>query len=236
VLLKAAINGARSAAEHPALPVDLEACVRDATGCAAAGAGAIHVHPRGGDGRETLSAEVVDAVAVAVREATGLPVGVSTGSWMEPDLAARVAAVHAWSEPDFASVNLSEEGTLEVMSALVDREIDIEAGIFDVADVRRLVEGGMADDLLRVLIEPSSEVPAQALDTARAVDRALDAAGVRAPRVAHGAGAATWSVLEWAAVAGHGLRIGLEDTLVMADGSPADGNVALVEAAAGLLE
>ena len=94
----------------------------------------------------------------------------------------------------------------------------------------------MADDLLRVLIEPSSEVAAEALDTARAVDRALDAAGVRAPRVAHGAGAATWSVLEWAAAAGHGLRIGLEDTLVMADGSPADGNVALVEAAAALLD
>ena len=35
---------------------------------------------------------------------------------------------------------------------------------------------------------------------------------------------------------GHGLRIGLEDTLVMADGSPADGNVALVEAAAALLD
>ncbi|HEX5910218.1 MAG TPA: 3-keto-5-aminohexanoate cleavage protein, partial [Thermoleophilaceae bacterium] len=182
------------------------------------------------------SADVVDAVAYSMRAAADVPVGVSTGAWIEPDVLARVAAVHGWSEPDFASVNLGEDGALELMAALVDRGIGIEAGLFGVDDVERLVSGGMSEDLLRVLIEPESHVPAEALETAAAIDRALDDAGVAAPRVAHGAGAATWSVLEWAAAAGHGLRIGLEDTLVMADGSPAEGNAALVEAAAALLE
>jgi uncharacterized protein (DUF849 family) len=235
VLLKAAINGTRGASDHPAVPVDARACAEDAVACAAAGAGAIHLHPRGPDGAETLEAVVVDEVVAAVREASQLPVGVSTGAWIEPDVTARVAAVHAWSEPDFASVNLSEEGALELMAALVDRGIGIEAGIFSVDDVERLVSGGMSEDLLRVLIEPSSEVPTEALDTARAVDRALDDAGVRAPRLGHGAGVATWSVLEWATAGGHDIRIGLEDTLVMADGSEAEDNAALVGAAAALL-
>ena len=43
----------------------------------------MHLHPRGEDGRERL--DVVDAVVVQVRDACGVPVGVSTGAWIEPD-------------------------------------------------------------------------------------------------------------------------------------------------------
>jgi uncharacterized protein (DUF849 family) len=235
VLLKACLNGARAPGDHPALPLTADALAADAAACVAAGAGAVHVHPRNADGEETLAPEIVDAAAEAVRAVAEVPVGVSTGAWIEPEVGARVTMVHRFSAPDFASVNLGEDGTLEVMAALIDREIGIEAGLFTPADVDRLVTGGMAEDLLRVLIEPEEEEPAAALATAQAIDAALDDAGVRAPRLAHGAGVATWAVLEWAAARGHDIRIGLEDTLVMADGSPAADNVTLVEAAAALV-
>jgi uncharacterized protein (DUF849 family) len=235
VLLEACLNGARSPGEHPALPLDAVALASDAAACVAAGAGALHVHPRRPDGAETLDPETVDAAAEAVRTAAGAPVGVSTGAWIEPDVGARVTLVHAWSAPDFASVNLSEEGALELMAALIDRDIEIEAGIAGPSDVDRLVTGGMADDLLRVLIEPTEDQPAAALANAQAIDAALDEAGVSAPRLAHGTGVATWSVLEWAVATGHDIRVGLEDTLVMADGSPAAGNAYLVQAAATLV-
>jgi uncharacterized protein (DUF849 family) len=235
VLLKACINGARRPGEHTELPLTADASARDAIACVSAGAGAIHLHARDAAGGETLDPATIDVTVAAVRDAADVPVGVSTGAWIDPELTGRVASVHRWTEPDFASVNLSEEGALEVMAALTDRGIGIEAGIASVEDVERLVSGGMSDDLLRVLIEPVEEEPAQALATAQAVDAALEEAGVDSPRLAHGAGVATWSVLEWAAATGHDLRIGLEDTLVMADGSPAENNEALVGAAAELL-
>ncbi|MGI8749179.1 MAG: 3-keto-5-aminohexanoate cleavage protein [Thermoleophilaceae bacterium] len=235
MLLKACINGAREPGEHAALPLTAEELARDAAACVAAGAGAVHLHPRDRHGRETLDPVAVDAAVEAVRELVGAPVGVSTGAWIEPELMSRVAAVHQWSEPDFASVNLSEEGALEVMAALVDRGIEVEAGLASAEEVERLVSGGMAEGLLRVLIEPAGEDAADQLATARAIDGALDRAAVKAPRLGHGLGVATWSVLEWSAARGHDLRIGLEDTLVMADGSPAEGNAALVAAAAVLL-
>lgn len=215
--------------------MSIDECVLDATQCVDRGAAAVHVHPRDSAGRETLDPPLVDSTVVAIREAAGVPVGVSTGEWIEHDLTARTLAVHSWTEPDFASVNLSEEGALEVMAALTDRGIGIEAGLFSVADVERMVDEGMAEDLLRVLIEPESESPGEALATARAVHEALDDAGVTAPRLAHGTGVATWSVLEWAAASGLDLRVGLEDTLTMADGSEAADNPELVSAAAALL-
>lgn len=235
MLLKVCLNGARAPGVHRAVPMSIDECALDATQCVAAGAGAVHVHPRDSAGRETLDPPLVDSTVVAIREAAGVPVGVSTGAWIEPDLTARTLAVHSWTEPDFASVNISEEGALEMMAALTDRGIGIEAGLFSVEDVERLVDDGMAEDLLRVLIEPESETPGEALTAARAVHEALDQAGVTAPRLAHGAGVATWSVLEWAAATGLDLRVGLEDTLTMADGSEAADNPELVSAAAALL-
>lgn len=54
MLLKACLNGARAQAEHPAIPVTLAEIAHEARRAVDAGAGAIHVHPRGPDGRESL--------------------------------------------------------------------------------------------------------------------------------------------------------------------------------------
>ena len=115
VLLQAALNGPFGKDHHPTLPVSVQELARDGAACVAAGAQAIHLHPRDADGAERLDAQVVDAVVAAVRDACGVPVGVSTGAWIEPDLERRLELIAGWSAPDYASVNLSEDGAAETM-------------------------------------------------------------------------------------------------------------------------
>src|SRR5215218_2927092 len=133
------------------MPVSAQELARDAAACVAAGAGAIHLHPRGADGAERLDAEVVDAVVAAVRAACGMPVGVSTGAWVEPDLGRRLELVARWSAPDYTSVNLSEPGAAEVMRAVLDAGVGIEAGVSSVQDAERLAASGLGDRVTRVL-------------------------------------------------------------------------------------
>jgi uncharacterized protein (DUF849 family) len=232
-LIKACLNGNRPPDAHPALPVTPEELAADGAAAVAAGAQALHIHPRGPDGRESLAAvgEAVRAVKAAV---PGVPVGVSTGAWIEPDVEARAAAVRAWREPDFASVNLSEEGHVEVMAACVAAGVGIEAGLWRAEDVEALERCGYTDRLVRALVEPREPDVASALATAEAINAALDAAGISAPRVQHGFGPPTWEVVRQAKQRGFGWRIGLEDVLELPDGSPALSNAHLVTAALAL--
>jgi uncharacterized protein (DUF849 family) len=56
-----------------------------------------------------------------------------------------------------------------------------------------------------------------------------------AGRLLHGYGATTWAMLARAADLGFATRIGLEDTLVLPDGTEAPDNAALVAAAREIL-
>lgn len=232
-VIKACLNGNREPGAHPALAITPEQLAADGAAAVAAGAQVLHIHPRGPDGRESLGA--VDETVLAVRAAVpGVAIGVSTGAWMEPDVDARVAAVLAWREPDMASVNLSEEGHVEVMAALVEAGIGIEAGLWRVEDVQALAISGYAGRLVRVLVEPREPDVAAALATAEAIHAALDDAGIPGPRVQHGFGPPTWEVVRRAKQLGLGWRIGLEDTLTVPDGSPALSNAHLVTVALAL--
>ena len=230
VLLKACLNGPRAPGEHPALPLDAADLAGDARACVAAGAGAIHLHPRDADGRESLDASVVDPVVRLAAAACGVPVGVATGAWVEPDPERRARLVAQWREPAFASVNLSEEGADGVMRALAEAGVGIEAGVWSPEDAERLAAIRPAPALTRVLVEVMHGGP----DEARAIEEALEALGIVAPRLVHGEGEACWPVLAHAVRNGRDTRIGLEDTLVLPDGRPAPGNAALVRAVVAL--
>lgn len=231
MLLQAALNGDLTKEAHPGLPVSVEELARDAVACAAAGARAIHLHPRDSDGCERLDPQVVDAVVVAVRDACGVPVGVSTGAWIEPDLDRRLELVRAWTAPDYASVNLSEAGAGDVMQALLEAGIGIEAGVWSVDDAERLAATGLDARLTRILLEPGDLAAGAAVGRVDEIHAALDGLGLTAPRLQHGDGAATWVLLGDAVRKGLDTRIGLEDTLQGPDGGQAAGNEALVRAA-----
>ena len=55
-LIKACLNGKRSQAEFPAVPVTPGELARDAAAVVAAGAEAIHLHARGRDSAESVQA------------------------------------------------------------------------------------------------------------------------------------------------------------------------------------
>lgn len=235
LLLQATLNGALTKADHPAVPISLDELVDDASRCVRAGAGCFHIHPRDSEGREQLTADVVDRTAAAVREATGAPVGVTTGAWIEPDVQRRVELVRQWSAPDYATVNISEPGSELIMNALRQAGIGIEAGVWTVTDVRRLAESGMAEQLVRVCIEPV-DLPAEgAAEFVAQIHRELDGQRIEAPRLQHGDGEATWVLLKDAIRRRISTRIGLEDTFDLPDGARTRDNEALVAAAHALM-
>ena len=190
-------------------------------------------------GAETLDAEAVLAAVAAVRAAVpATPVGVTTGLWIAGgDQARRIAQVSRWTgdgQPDFASVNLSEPGADELAGLLGELGVAVEAGVWSVADADQLAASGFGGHVLRILIEPDDGVPEVAVAVAANVEAALKEHGLVAPRLHHGYGPATWPVLRAAIRMGRDIRIGLEDTTVLADGRVASGNGELVEAAVRL--
>ena len=234
-LLEACLNGDRPRGAHPSLPLTPADLARDAKAAVAAGADALHVHPRDPSGRQTLGPVQCAAAVAAIRAAVpGTPFGLTTMAAIEPDPPRRVAFVRRWTErPDFVSVNWGEDGAAALVTACVERDIGIEAGIWTEDDARRFVESDLARFCLRALVEPTSERVAEALATAERVVAILAPTGL--PLLVHGHDATAWAVLRWSLAHGHGVRIGLEDALALEGGRPARDNAELVAAAKRLL-
>ncbi|MET8203629.1 3-keto-5-aminohexanoate cleavage protein [Micromonospora taraxaci] len=246
-MLMVCLNGGRGRDAHPAVPVTPAELAVDAARCAALGVAAVHIHPRDAAGAESLRPAVIaDALTVIRATRPGLPVGVSTGAWIEPDPAARAAAIRAWSVlPDFASVNAHEAGAEAVAAALHERGVLVEVGLWTLdaveayrswrVPVGRILVECMAEeapiavsDAARILaaLPSSARMPAGSTPEARSPQDA-----VALPVLLHAEGPATWAVLAEAVSRGLHTRIGLEDTLLLPDGAPASDNAVLVTVA-----
>lgn len=218
MLLVAALNGGRSRADHPGVPVSPGELAVAAGEAFDAGAQAVHFHVRGPDGRESLAVSDV-ASAVEVLRPLGVPFGVSTGAWIISDPAERLATIGRWTAlPDFASLNFDEDGAAELASLLLGRGLGVEAGVANRLAAERLVGSGLGDRCLRVMFEPREQVLLEALASVAEAEAVLDAAGTRCPRLLHGVDATAWTLLEAARARGYASRIGIEDTLTLPDG------------------
>jgi uncharacterized protein (DUF849 family) len=227
--VKACLNGGRTPAEHPAVPRTPAELAAAALAVRQAGAFAVHVHPRDDAGAETLAARACDAAVAAIRAAVpGMPVGLSTSETIDPDPFARAAALSAWRRPpDFVSVNVSELGWAGIVRAARHAGIAVEAGLATPADAEALAGSPFTHQVLRVLVEVEGGA-----EEARAVARLIPK---EVSQLWHGYEERTWEVLSAGAAAGFDVRIGLEDTLVMADGRVAADNAELVAAAVELV-
>jgi uncharacterized protein (DUF849 family) len=229
VILQAALNGSLAKDAHPRLPRSAAEIGWDARDVAQAGASCVHVHPRE-PRRESMGPTAVARTVSAIRDAApGLPVGVITGERVLTSVRERVLAIEAWDVlPDFASVNWHDEGATDVASALLDRGIAVEAGLHSVRAARQWTTSPLRDECLRVLVRLHSWAPLSL------ADEIIDEAG-EFSMLLHGEGDNAWPALRYALELGLDIRIGLEDTLEMPDGSPAASNAALVEAALALV-
>jgi len=233
-MLQVCLNGARDRGEHPRLPLTPGELAEAASAAVAEGARSVHLHPRDRHGRESLLARDCAAALWAVRAACpGVPVGVSTGLWIvNGDIAARANAVASWTEPpDFASVNFAEPGAVELCEQLRVQGVGFEVGLATVDDAQLFLNSELTP--LRVLVEVEGDA-ATAVASAQTIEAALGSAP--APLLEHGYGCATWDVVERAARLGHQIRVGLEDTLVLPDGTMAADNAELVAVATALLQ
>ncbi|WP_406257038.1 3-keto-5-aminohexanoate cleavage protein [Streptomyces nigra] len=235
-MLQVCLNGSRGAGDGTAVPLTPSAVAESAASAVAAGAADAHVHPKSPCGRDSLSPGVLTPVLTALRERVRVPVGVTTGAWAEPDPAARVARVRAWTVlPDHASVNWHEPGAEEVAAALLERGVGVEAGIWSGTDgAARFAASPLGPRVLRVLAEVTDPAPDSAVTTARALLAELGPAHGR-PVLLHGEEGGAWPVLRLAGRLGLATRIGLEDTLVLPDGERACSNADLVTEALRLL-
>ncbi|WP_327427545.1 3-keto-5-aminohexanoate cleavage protein [Streptomyces sp. NBC_01236] len=234
-MVQVCLNGSRGAGDGAVVPMSPGAMAQSAAEAVAAGGSDIHVHPRTPCGQDTLSPKAVAATLEAIRARVGVPIGVTTGAWAEPDPAARVEYVRSWTVlPDHASVNWHEPGAEEVAAALLDRGIGVEAGIWSGTDgAARFAASPLGPRVLRVLAEVTDTSPETAEESARALLADLGITYGR-PVLLHGEEGGAWPVLRLAGRLGLAIRIGLEDTLVLPDGERALSNGQLV--AEGLVQ
>jgi uncharacterized protein (DUF849 family) len=230
-LIKACLNGSRAPGTHPALPLRADEVADEAAKAVRAGANALHIHPRDRDGGQTLEPEACGAALKAVRaRCPGVPVGLTTALWIDKEPEKRLEQIRAWGElPDFVSVNFDEPGTEQLCQLLLERGIGMEAGLGNADCVQLLLEIGMAERCVRLLLEPDNDETVEAaMSDVEEMERLLDEGGVRTPRLQHGYNATAWPLLESALRKGYDVRIGLEDTLSMPDGRQARDNAELV--------
>jgi uncharacterized protein (DUF849 family) len=232
--IKVALNGGRAAGDHPGLPCSPAELAAAAQLAVAAGAEAVHMHPRDAAGQQSLAAADIGAAVAAVRQTCpATPVGVSTGLWITGrDVSARQAAVAGWSglpayqRPDFASINVSEPGFTDLAATLGELGVGVEAGVWTLPDAAAL---SIAAGVPRVLVEIM-----RADDDAAAILARLDEIGVPGERLLHGEGERCWPTVALAGRLGLPTRIGLEDTLTGPGGGAVADNAELVRLALSL--
>jgi uncharacterized protein (DUF849 family) len=121
----------------------------------------------------------------------------------------------------------TELGWAGIARAALHAGIAIEAGLAAAADAEELRRSPFAHQILRALVEVDGGP-----EDARVIAELIP------PGVAqlwHGFGGRTWEVISAAGAAGIDVRVGLEDVLVLPDGSTAADNAELVRAVVRLI-
>jgi hypothetical protein len=165
-------------------------------------------------------------------------IGLTTGAWIVPDLANRIAMIREWDGVDVATVNLSETGFEGVMLAMLDAGIGIDVGLWAPVEINLLLASGLLPHARRISIELDSGEPyhltGEPSGLAQGINDALDAAGSDCPRLTHGMNAWTWPLIADAFRRGHDTRVGFEDSVYLPDGDEAHSNAQLVRTALDL--
>lgn len=238
MLLKAAINGGRVSAGGVVVPETLEQIVRASCSAVRAGADVVHAHVRTPGGGQSIRPDDVGAWVRAMRAADpAIVIGTTTGLWTVDSHEERMECVGGWPAdalPDFASVAFCEEGAAEAAALVLERGMILESAVWAMDDVPALLASPTLHRNVRVLIEPETEDPEEAVAQCREIAAALREGGVTAPLLYHGYDDTVWPVVRAAIEDGCETRIGFEDGVLLPNGGPARDNEELVAAVRSL--
>ncbi len=245
LILTVAPNGARKTkADHPALPMTPDEIAACAAACAEAGAAMIHLHVRDRDGGHTLDAEAYRDAIAAVRRVAGQGIVIqvtseAVGIYQPPQQMAMVRELR----PEAVSLAVREivpdaahEAAAAAFFAWMRNEaVQPQFIVYSADDLHRL------DDLIaRGVVPPGRHFVLFVLG--RYTPGQVSEPGDLLPFLSANSLAHPWAVCAFGAreaacaaaataLGGH-VRIGFENNLFLADGSPAPDNAALVAAAA----
>jgi uncharacterized protein (DUF849 family) len=242
-MLQVTPNGPWGKDVHPNTPVSLGELLADLRECFRVGATGVHLHVRDRSGAETLDPAVVNETCRQTRNLAAevgvlAEIGLTTGEWIVPDLATRIAMIREWEGVDCATVNLSEQGFETVMQVMLDVGIGIDVGLWAPDEMDALLASGFLSHVQRISIELAPGEPyrlsGEPSALAQQVNDALDTVGSACPRLTHGMNDWTWPLVADAFRRGHHTRVGFEDSVYLPDGSKAQSNAHLVRAALAL--
>jgi len=235
-------NGARKGhAEHPNLPITVDAIQKEAVACHVAGAQAIHMHVRDEQGHHSLDANRYLAATDAVRRAAGseLVVQITTEAVGQYKPHEQIAVVRA-VQPEAVSIATKElipDPSAEAAAADLykwahQQRIAVQHIVYaadELDNLLDLIKRGIVPGQHHSLIFPLGRyAAAQESDPAELVPfiaRVREQGGAERFTwwtCAFGA-AETASLVATAALGGH-CRIGFENSFFNADGSRADNN------------
>jgi 3-keto-5-aminohexanoate cleavage enzyme len=235
-------NGARrTKADHPALPVTIPETVAAAKDAFAVGAHALHAHVRDADARHSLDAGLYrELIKEMERVVPEMPVQITTEAArrFEPDTQRRVVRE---IRPEGVSVALREmwpstdpdADAKNFYAWAADEGIAVQHILYTPGDAARLaslVEGASLPDAVQCLFVLGAYAPprdGRPEDIGPFLD-ALAPLGLRIDWAACAFGETETLCLEAAAKRGGKIRVGFENNVLDADGSPAADNASRV--------
>lgn len=230
MVVQIAINGNRN---DQVVPKTTNSILDAAISSIHKGATSVHFHPRDDQGKETLIGKFVDEQIGELRGIIeNIPIGISTGEWIEPDLTRRLELIEKWQvPPDFVSINYDEPGSDQVTEVITKKGIKIEAGLNSLASAQNFTASHPKGEFLRILIEPQEQILEEAIQNINEIKDHLKPYNLPFPYLLHGYDATCWDLLKMALDQGYETRIGFEDTLTLPNGEAAKSNEQLIEQA-----
>ncbi len=226
-MIQICLNGNR---KKSIVPQSTAIIVQSAIASINKGATSIHFHVRDRDGNETLDPFFVSEQISQLRNNVNVPLGISTGEWIEPNIEKRIEAIHAWEVlPDFVSINFDEKEFGKVLETIVKKGIKIEAGLYNELSTINFIKHFKKENFVRILIEPDEEDFESALTTVNNIEKMIFDAHINIPILLHGFNTTSWPIFRESLKKNYQSRIGFEDTLFLENGNKAKCNSELVE-------
>lgn len=243
-ILVAPTGARRTHKDHPALALTMEQIVETARSCQLAGANGLHLHVRDAGGGHSLDpGRYLETLAALKEGAPGLDVQITTESAGKYDVAAQLNCLRevkpAWASIAVREIARNPDLAEAVYGLCADQGTRVQHILFDPEDAA-LLDHWQSTEIVRVTqIDRLLVLGRYAVDQ-RSVPGDLD------QFVTFGAPTVPWMVcafgplehacLAYAAQMGADVRVGFENSLTDASGTPWANNAASVAALVKVLE